>query len=559
MKRILFILLAIATAFTLWSCIGTTTTCTTHSDANGDLICDVCQAGIVCTDHVDTTEDGVYRCDKCKKAMICTDHTDDDNNGKCDKCSKKLPCTTHVDEDEDSWCDRCDERIICKIHTDEDEDFYCDKCEEEIDCGEHVDEDFDNACDECDTYLACKYHKDENNDLECDNCGAEVKCTEHADSDRNLKCDYCGVTVECTHIDSNNDSVCDVTGCGYDYGHTHSYSTDWSKDAENHWHAVTCLHNTPVADKAPHEDKNNDGDCDTCGWNNGHEHTYSDEWTYDATDHWHEASCDHTVAPADKAAHVDGDKDGLCETCHYQYCTHQFSTTEWTGDETGHWLKATCGHLVKPDTVENHTLNDDGICTVCSYDTQHEHTYEAAWSTTHDKHWHASTCGHTTKVSDEGAHVDTLDNNGICDVCQYQFCYHEYSKTPSYDPYDPDNPNGGYHWYAPTCGHDVEPYGKEEHVDENGDILCDVCSYNYGHSHTASEEWSGDETHHWHATDCEGHDEIKLDYEEHTDEDQNFYCDECGKFYEDLDPDLPDDYDDDEIIVMPPHYIGGNP
>ena len=34
----------------------------------------------------------------------------------------------------------------------------------------------------------------------------------------------------------------------------------------------------------------------------GHEHTYAEEWTTDATHHWHEATCEHT-----------GEKDGYAE------------------------------------------------------------------------------------------------------------------------------------------------------------------------------------------------------------------------------------------------------
>lgn len=34
-----------------------------------------------------------------------------------------------------------------------------------------------------------------------------------------------------------------------------------------------------------------------------HEHTYSTEWTSDATSHWHAATCEHTSEVSDKAAH----------------------------------------------------------------------------------------------------------------------------------------------------------------------------------------------------------------------------------------------------------------
>lgn len=47
----------------------------------------------------------------------------------------------------------------------------------------------------------------------------------------------------------------------------HSYSSEWSKDATNHWHAATCEHTLEVADKAAHTyDSNNV--CIVCGYKN---------------------------------------------------------------------------------------------------------------------------------------------------------------------------------------------------------------------------------------------------------------------------------------------------
>jgi len=38
-----------------------------------------------------------------------------------------------------------------------------------------------------------------------------------------------------------------------------------------------------------------------------HQHTYSKEWTSDATNHWHAATCEHKTEVKDKAAHTFGD------------------------------------------------------------------------------------------------------------------------------------------------------------------------------------------------------------------------------------------------------------
>lgn len=48
--------------------------------------------------------------------------------------------------------------------------------------------------------------------------------------------------------------------------HTHTYSPDWTYDNTNHWHAATCEHTDLKSDEAPHADANNDGICDVCGY-----------------------------------------------------------------------------------------------------------------------------------------------------------------------------------------------------------------------------------------------------------------------------------------------------
>ncbi len=43
--------------------------------------------------------------------------------------------------------------------------------------------------------------------------------------------------------------------------HEHTFSSEWSKDDENHWHAATCEHKDEVSDKAAHT--YNDGEITT--------------------------------------------------------------------------------------------------------------------------------------------------------------------------------------------------------------------------------------------------------------------------------------------------------
>ena len=97
--------------------------------------------------------------------------------------------------------------------------------------------------------------------------------------------------------------------------HVHTYSEEWSKDATNHWHAASCEHTDEKADSAAHADVNNDKLCDICGYDYDHTHTYATAWSMDAENHWHAANCGCTVAVQDSAKHADSDADGLCDAC----------------------------------------------------------------------------------------------------------------------------------------------------------------------------------------------------------------------------------------------------
>ncbi len=92
--------------------------------------------------------------------------------------------------------------------------------------------------------------------------------------------------------------------------HEHSYSTDWSFDAANHYHACSC---GSQSDVAAHADGNNDGACDTCAIILSNVHTFAGEWTTDAANHWHASLCGHDVVDA-KAAHTANDL-GFCTVC----------------------------------------------------------------------------------------------------------------------------------------------------------------------------------------------------------------------------------------------------
>ncbi|MBR2984998.1 MAG: bacterial Ig-like domain-containing protein, partial [Clostridia bacterium] len=197
--------------------------------------------------------------------------------------------------------------------------------------------------------------------------------------------------------------------------HEHTFDKGWSSDATHHWHKSTCDHADVVSAKGVHIDENNDGSCDTCGYVSC-SHTFADEWTSDQTGHWHATTCGHNVR-GNEAPHVDENDDGLCDTCTYE-CgkhTHTYSD-EWTTTAEQHWHAATCIHTNMKQALAPHfDSNNDFICDVCQY-VIHTHTAEDGWTTDIEGHWHKATCEHADAKVDYAPHADE-NGDGKCDVC----------------------------------------------------------------------------------------------------------------------------------------------
>ncbi len=64
----------------------------------------------------------------------------------------------------------------------------------------------------------------------------------------------------------------------------------------------------------------------SCQQEPANEHTFSKEWTYDTTHHWHEATCEHTDLVSGKAEHTF--EDGVCTTCGYKQYWDNFKVSE---------------------------------------------------------------------------------------------------------------------------------------------------------------------------------------------------------------------------------------
>lgn len=203
-----------------------------------------------------------------------------------------------------------------------------------------------------------------------------------------------------------------------------------------------------------------------------HEHTFSKEWTSDAIAHWHAATCEHKTEISGIAAHTfgewkvtkeatethEGERQRTCSVCKYVEKetvaklehTHKFNS----------WI-------VTKKATESEEGEKERTCSVCKYvekdiilKLEHTHTFSEKWTSDAIAHWHAATCEHKTEISDKAAHIfgdwTTITN-----------------------PTETSN-------------------GQKERT-------CSVCKYvesfiipSLEHTHDFSEDWTNDETSHWH-------------------------------------------------------------
>ena len=472
-------------------------------EAGDDGHCDVCDK-VVCDNHEQdlttwqydaTTHWHPSKCGHDRAAMEAAGHTLNEDGTQCTTCGYE---TGHVHQFPDEYeFDGVNHWKKATCHT-----FI------ETEPVAHTDTNLDGICEVCEnqfcnhTYSTDWSHDNENH-WHATNCG-------HVNAP--------GID-KAAHVDADNNGICD--GCNWNYDHEHQYATEWNHDKDYHWHDVACTHTVPVIDKGVHEDKNNDGLCDGCNWNYGHEHTYDEsKWAYDLENHFYAPSCTHDVPGKNITPHTDENNDGFCEVCLNQYCTHEFSE-DWSHDTETHWHATVCEHSSMKDQLGNHEdKNNDGLCDVCSWDYDHTHTYATEWNHDKDYHWHDVTCTHDIPVADKAEHKDE-NNDGICDGCEWNYDHtHEYATEWNHD--------NDYHWHDVTCTHDIPVADKAEHKDENNDGICDGCEWNYDHEHTYEAEYSYDKNYHWYAPSCKHNIEGK-DKAAHIDANGDGNCEVCLK------------------------------
>ena len=138
------------------------------------------------------------------------------------------------------------------------------------------------------------------------------------------------------------------------------------------------------------------------------------------------------------------------------------------------------------------------VCEQCEHEVPHEHTFSSEWSYNDASHWHAATCEHSTLTSDLAAH--------------------------SFGDWETATPATETSTGVKTRECSICHYVQEAPIDK------------LEHTHTFSDAWTSNETHHWHESTC-AHKEI-ADKAAHTpDREKPDYktpvkCSVCGRVLE---------------------------
>lgn len=354
--------------------------------------------------------------------------------------------------------------------------------------------------------------------------------------------------------------------CGYEETREiakleHEVGDEWESDADHHW--KDCIHcGESVIDdshdygdwtvtKQPTctEDGEQKHSCQTCGWEETEtipatSHTPSDEWSHNATDHWH--VCQDCQAEVDKAAYTfgqwitvtepgeftPGEKVRTCEVCGYEERaeipgTGHVSDEQWHFDETNHWNLCTdCGNQIN---VEAHDFGEWTVdipagcttegtetrtCATCGYEQTQTipatgHVY-GEWTVTTEP-----TC------TEKGVESRTCENCGNTETRAVDELGHNFSADWSSDA------NGHRHEctrcdaVADEAAHAFGDWQVKQAAGCADGIearYCTVCNYEEtraipGTGHQPASEWSSDASGHWHA--CANCDD-RLDLAEHT-------------------------------------------
>ena len=219
--------------------------------------------------------------------------------------------------------------------------------------------------------------------------------------------------------------------------HEHDFATEWSSDANNHWHSAICSHEEEKADFGAHAyDNACDTTCNVCGA------------TRTVGAHVYDNDCDTTCntcgATRTVGAHVyDNACDTTCNTCGAtRAITHDHADTLTAGDTTHYYLCSVCGD--KKDEVA-HVFDK----TVASS----EYLKAAATATTKAQYYKSCVCGKASATE----YFETDKTTGT--LANIQDLSKTYDKVELANPTYETNSDGAVtiEWYQGDTKLDAKP------------------------------------------------------------------------------------------------------
>ncbi|MBQ0009125.1 MAG: hypothetical protein KBS97_02500 [Firmicutes bacterium] len=289
----------------------------------------------------------------------------------------------------------------------------------------------------------------------------------------------------------------------------HHYSDEWSHDENKHWHACTDEDYEDLKkDEAAHFDENNDHKCDDCEYLMS-EHKFSEDWSNDETNHWHDCEFEGCDEVSGLAEHTDDNKDHKCDDCEYLMSEHKFSE-DWSFDATNHWHDCEFEGCDEVEDFEAHIFN--------SWTVKTAPTYEASGVEARQ----CKICGH-----EETRDIPQLTHTFSKTLFQGEDTHYYKCLDAGFDSLKKDEEAHSFGEWKVTKEATFEEAGLKERV-------CSACGKVETETiskleHKFSEVYSADEYSHWHACTDEGYETLTTPKQSHVDIDGNDICDDCEK------------------------------
>ena len=270
----------------------------------------------------------------------------------------------------------------------------------------------------------------------------------------------------------------------------HDFTGNWGGDYTHHWHICTRKGCNATDEKIAHSGGTATckakAVCEVCGVEYGEkgDHIYNTEWSTSDYSHWH--TCTLCGTKKDTGSHSGGTatctKRKVCEICGQEYggyAAHNYG--DYENNDTQHWqvcLNPDCGNI---KNLADHNF---------------------VWKKDETGHWHECSVCHLKKDDKESHNIVLWEGReptckliGFTDGLRCSECYYVEKARVRLEKTD-------HTWgdWVVTTPATEETEGEKKHT-------CSVCDTVETETipvtgHTFSEDWTSDDTYHWHASTC---------------------------------------------------------